>query len=195
MIYGCLEFSERRIRIMKRTRPTARVRPQRSRENVKREVSANQPLTADCAALFARASYGPYSKHKYHPHAYGLLPYTGGDAERTYCDEHAGFGLADRTRVPTLLERGIHLGLWSERIVDDVPALLWTIDDNGWIYELRITNSVQAEYHGYPVLPGDAFAQVILAHARQIAFTVGAYTVKTDLNVQSAITAAESFYS
>lgn len=139
-------------------------------------------------------TYGPYSKHKFIPTAYKLRPYAGPDVERTYCDAHASFGKDDFVRIPDLLKRGVMLGLWSDQNDGDVPRLLWTIDENGWIFELRITNSGQAQYHGYPVLPGDAFARHVLVRAREVAFAEGEFSVDQDLKAQAAVAAAETFY-
>jgi hypothetical protein len=117
--------------------------------------------------LSERVTYGCYSKHKYYPTAYNLSPYAGQDEERTYCDEHAHFGKDDFKRIQALLVRGVMLGLWSDQANGDTPNLLWTIDESGWIFELRITNSGQAQYHGYPVLPGYAFARDVLVRSRE----------------------------
>lgn len=179
---------------MARRRPPARVAPQRSRNNAKRRLSVLVPTDMERDNLIACASYGAYAKHKYNPAAYHLAPYAGQDEERTYCDEHAGFGKADVARVPTLLRRGIQLGLCSDRKADNAPAMLWTIDDNGWIYELRVTNVDLFQYHGYPVLTNDAFAKQVLARARKVAFEAGRFQMQNDPNVGAAIAAAEAFY-
>lgn len=86
------------------------------------------------------------------------------------------------------------LGLWSDQMDGDVPALLWTIDESGWIFELRITNAGQTQYHGYPVLQGDAFARQVLVRARDVFFAKGQFPVSQDPSAQSAIAAAEIFY-
>ena len=66
--------------------------------------------------------------------------------------------------VPGLLIRRISAGLIGSRVEDGVPSILWTVSDQGWIFEARITNIGQAEYHGYPVRPSEAIAD--LAYAR-----------------------------
>ena len=149
---------------------------------------------ADRAALSVAASYGAYSKHKSNPTAYRLHPYAGMDEDRTYCDAHAGFGPNDVPRIRKLLVRGILLGLWSEDAAGSSPSQIWTIDDNGWIYEMAITNSAQAQYHGYPVLTGDAFAKQVLARARDVAFDPAGFTIPLDPVVKAAIVAAEVLY-
>lgn len=146
---------------MSRRKPPPRVQPERSRNNPKRRLCAQIPSQEMRQKLAALASYGCYAKHKFHPTAYGLKPYAGTDEERTFCDEHAQFRPDDLVRVPALLRRAIMAGLWADYDADHPPRMLWSVDDNGWIYELRITNAVQCEYHGYPVLASDAFARVV----------------------------------
>lgn len=179
---------------MPRKKPAPRILIQRSRNNANRRLIATMPTTASRMELSACVKYGAYSKHKFNPMAYKLTPYSGPDVERTYCDAHAGFGTGDFIRIPTLLNRGVMLGLWSDQSNGDVPNLLWTINDNGWIFKLRITNVGQAQYHGYPILPGDAFARHVLIRAREVAFAEGEFPVDQDPNVQAAIAAAETFY-
>lgn len=180
---------------MSRRKPPPRVVVQRSRNNAKRRLIAALPTTASRVELSARVTYGAYSKHKLNPTAYKLSPYAGQDEERTYCDAHADFGKENLSRIPTLLVRGVMLGLWSDQNNGDAPSLLWTLDESGWIFELRITNSGQAQYHGYPVLPGDAFARHILVRARAVAFNENEFPViDEDTGAQAAIAAAETFY-
>lgn len=179
---------------MSRRKPPRRAVPERSRNNPKRRLLAVVPNFDERVELAKRANYGAYSKHKFYPQAYGLRPYEGQDDERTFCDAHARFKPEDCARIPLLLRRGIGLGLWSERGDEDGPALLWTIDDTGWIFELRVTNAGLAEYHGYPVVPGDAFALHVLTRAREVAFPSGDSQIQDDPNLSSAIIAAEAFY-
>lgn len=97
--------------------------------------------------------YEGSSKHKRHPHLYGLPPFTGSRGDATLCDEHANFRQDDMAKVPLLIKRGIQAGL--------VGTALWTVADNGWIYEARVTNAVQSQYHGYPVRPTEAIAEAV----------------------------------
>lgn len=179
---------------MSRKKPEPRIKAQRSRNNVSRQLITALPTMALRKELSARVTYGPYSKHKFNPTAYKLTPYAGQDEERTYCDAHADFGKKDFIRIPTLLVRGVMLGLWSDQNDGDAPRLLWTLDENGWIFELRITNAGQAQYHGYPVLPGDAFARHVLVRARDVGFNEGEFPRDDAHDVQTAIAAAETFY-
>lgn len=179
---------------MARKKPAPRIVVERSRNNANRRLIAALPDIAERRSLAASVRYGAYSKHKFNPMAYKLAPYAGQDEERTYCDAHAGFGKDQFNQIPTLLKRGIMLGLWSDNKSGDVPSLLWTINDIGWIFELRITNTGQVQYHGYPVLPGDAFARHVLVRAREVLAIESKHRLGQDLNALNAITAAEIFY-
>lgn len=74
------------------------------------------------------------------------------------------------SRMPSLLRRGILAGLVGANSIQEDPTILWTIDDDGWIYESRITVPGRAEYHGYPVLRGEAIARPIIARFVQHAY-------------------------
>jgi hypothetical protein len=178
---------------MARRKPESRIVVQRSRNNANRRLIAVLPDVAERRALAANVSYGAYAKHKFNPTAYKLSPYAGRDEERTYCDAHAGFGKDQFRRIATLLQRGVMLGLWSDHKNGDCPSLLWTIDESGWIFELRVTNTGQLQYHGYPVLPGDAFARHVLARAREV-LAIEQQLVDNDSGVLDAIATAEIFY-
>jgi hypothetical protein len=179
---------------MPRKKPAPRVVVQRSRNNANRRLIAAVPGKDSRVRLSARVTYGPYAKHKFNPSAYKLSPYAGQDEERTYCDAHANFGKQSRHRIRALLVRGVMLGLWSDQSNADTPSLLWTVDESGWIFELRITNSEQALYHGYPVLPSDAFARHVLARARAVAYDEREFPIDKDPAARGAIAAAERLY-
>ena len=58
--------------------------------------------------------------------------------------------------IPALIERGIRAGL-----IGHTARLLWTVADDGWIFEARETNRETAEYHGYPVLPEESIGHLV----------------------------------
>jgi hypothetical protein len=59
------------------------------------------------------------------------------------------------------LARGIAAGLIGKVEIQGVPTMLWTISDQGWIFEARITNVGLADYHGYPVRPSESIAEQV----------------------------------
>ncbi|HEX8240369.1 MAG TPA: hypothetical protein VF574_11585 [Allosphingosinicella sp.] len=143
-------------------KPPSRTLRARTSQNDPRRLSEISPSQAERTALAGRATFDPYSKHKRHPHAFGLEPYNGEHEDPSYCDEHAGFTPADMSRAPALLKRGIDAGLFGKTRKKGDPGLLWSVDDNGWIYEAQITNPGFAVYHAYPVLPNEAIARKVL---------------------------------
>ena len=45
----------------------------------------------------------------------------------------------------------------------DLPSRVWAVDDaTGEVYEAKVTNPTQAEYHGYPLLAKDPFRSEIV---------------------------------
>jgi hypothetical protein len=143
-------------------KPLSRTLRQRASSNDPRRLSETVPSQTERTALASRATFDPYAKHKRHPAAFGLQPYEGEHEDPSYCDEHAGFAPADMVRVPALLQRGIAAGLYGKSKKKGDPGLLWSVDDNGWIYEAQITNPGYAVYHAYPVLPNEAIARKVL---------------------------------
>ena len=74
-----------------------------------------------------------------------------------------GFQPGDMAIIRGLVIRGLSAGLIGSRVEDGVPSILWTVSDQGWIFEARITNIGRAEYHGYPVRPSEAIADLVYA--------------------------------
>src|SRR5271169_324862 len=126
---------------MPRRKPDKRLEILRSSDNDKRRLREPLPEKDWLAALAKRASFQGYSKHKLNPRAFGLEPFTGSRDDATYCDGHAQFGPAD---------------LIGHNDAQGDPTLIWAVDDNGWIYEGRITIPGRTLYHGYPVLRTEA---------------------------------------
>lgn len=135
-------------------KPPARpVVPGRRSNNDKRRLLAEvEPETV--ALLLAKAHYRGSPKHKAQPHLFDLPPYHGSRGDETLCDAHAGFTPEHMSSVPAMLERGIRARLIGRRI-------LWVIGDNGWIYECRLTNPEQWEYHGYPIRRSEPICQPV----------------------------------
>lgn len=98
--------------------------------------------------------YEGSSKHKRHPHLFGLEPFNGDRDDATLCDE-ADFQPNQIAEIPTLLQRGIRAGL-----IGHTARLLWAVADDGWIFEARETNRETAQFHGYPVLPEESIGHL-----------------------------------
>ncbi len=97
-------------------------------------------------------------KHKRNPRNFGLEPFQGDRGDATLCDVHANFQPADMPTIPALIKRGLRAGLLGTN--------LWTVGDDGWIFQGSLTNAVQSEYHGYPVRPSEAIAEPVYRRFR-----------------------------
>ena len=106
-------------------------------------------------------TYRGISKHKAEPLRFRLPPYTGSRGDESLCDEHASFEPDDMRYVAGWLARGIRAGLIGHIERAGVPTIVWAVSDHGWIFEARVTNAGQAEYHGYPVRPSEAIAAMV----------------------------------
>ena len=94
-------------------------------------------------------------KHKRHPHLFGLEPFNGERDDATLCDE-AEFRPEQVREIPALIQRGIRAGL-----IGHTARLLWTVADDGWIFEARETNRETTEFHAYPILPEESIARLV----------------------------------
>ena len=99
--------------------------------------------------LVERATYRPHEQHcspirTYAPH-------------KTKCPR----GIDCRTALGLLKD-----GLRRSMVPDDgaeLPPRVWAVDDaTGIVYEGRITNADQAEYHGFPLLASDPFTEEVV---------------------------------
>ena len=112
--------------------------------------------------------YQGSEKHKRDPLAFGLSISPGarkGDA--TLCDEHAGFSPDKVPTIPRLIQRGLRAHLLGRE------RQIWTVGDDGWIFEGRLTNVETREYHGYPVLEWESIARPVYKRYSEWARTSG----------------------
>ncbi len=152
------------------------------------------PSAEAISDLLGRAEYEGYGKHKRNPEIWELAAFHGYAPDRTFCED-AGFTIDDARRIMPLLKRGIAAGLFSEQERQEVPAKLWTIDDNGWIYEFAITNATKPLYHGYPVRRSDAMARKVIDRFEEHAERCAAGRAPDAGSIVAALRAAQDFYS
>jgi hypothetical protein len=148
---------------MKKPKNRSSLPPRRS-DNQKRKLYTG--LSADeVRARYGHAFYKGSPKHKLNPHLFGLEPFRGRRGDRTLCDKHSAFSPEDMERVPALMQRALRARL--------VGSHIWTVDDNGWIYELALTNPANNERHGYPLRPSEAIAETVYRHFQSWALQEG----------------------
>ena len=136
------------------------VLPARRSNNDKRRLIAN-PAPDYIEELRRNITYQGSSKHKQHPHLYGLTSFQGDRGDATLCDRDANFQPSDLNSIPQMIQRGLRAGLVGE------SGVIWAVADNGWIYEARITNVEKTEYHGYPVLATEPIAEVVYGRFKE----------------------------
>lgn len=152
--------------------------PPRKSDNAKRRL-APEVSQDTIAELLGSVSYQGSPKHKRNPSIFDLEPFRGDRGDATLCDEHANFQIADMARIPALIKRGLRAGL--------VGSNLWTVGDDGWIFEGRVTNAGQSEYHGYPVRPTEAIAEPVYRRFKAWADREGDDTDKQAANNCAAL--------
>ena len=147
-------------------RPPTR-RDARRPDNVKRRLLP-APGRELLERMMASVNDKGSEKHKRDPLAFDLSLSPGvkkGDA--TLCDAHAGFTPAETRTIPRLVRRGLRAGLVGS------GNLIWTVGDDGWIFEGRPTNVLTSEYHGYPVLEWESIARLVYKRYSEWARTSG----------------------
>ena len=128
--------------------------PPRRSNNQKRRLLPNPTL--DYIEEFQQnLKYEGSSKHKKNPHLYGLPPFQGNRGDATLCDRDASFQRSHWKLIPRMIQRGLQAGLVGEN------GIIWAVADNGWIYEARLSNAGQTEYHGYPVRSTEPIAEIV----------------------------------
>ncbi len=105
--------------------------------------------------LLDTVHYQGSAKHKQHPHLFGLDSFNSDRDDATLCDE-ADFQPHHIAEIRALTERGLRAGLIGHTV-----RLLWTVADDGWIFETRETNRDTGEFHGYPILPEESIARLV----------------------------------
>ena len=126
--------------------------PPRNSDNNKRRL-APEVSPDRIAKLRGTVNYKGSAKHKRNPTIFGLEPFRGDRGDATLCDEHANFHPANMAAISTMIDRGLRAGL--------IGTNLWAIASDGWIFEGRLTNAAQSEYHGYPGRPAEAIAEPV----------------------------------
>lgn len=94
-----------------------------------------------------------------------------------------------------LLIRGIRAGLFGDLVSNGDPTMLWTIDESGWIYELRLTVAGQALYHGYPLLPSNALGRKVIARFEAWVAELPRETLRQEPQLRIALQESQDLYN
>lgn len=128
--------------------------PPRQSNNNKRRLLKN-PSQDYIAHLQENVTYEGSPKHKQNPRLYGLEPFLGSRGDATLCDRDANFQPEDFAQLNEMIRKGLQAELVGEN------NIFWVVADSGWIYEARVTNIEQFQYHGYPVRDTEPIAELV----------------------------------
>ena len=135
--------------------------PNRARKsyNPKRALVAEKPGAAELAALAEKVRYTGNPEHKRNPGDFGLTPPSAPRADKTLCDKA---GIRSKADALSALRRGVLEGLISSQRRGAFPQNIWTVADDGAVFEAQLDNQEAGTYHGYPMPEADPFREVIL---------------------------------
>lgn len=130
----------------------------RAGNNPKRRVSPAGTLTEEGKrALLANAKYVGSGHHKRNPADYGLER-TNPRPTKSLCDLVRIIPLSE---AQELLRRGIQAETVSTLAYDGFPKYIWSVSEDGEIYEAKTDSSTPGDYHGYPLEDEDDFRAYI----------------------------------
>lgn len=110
--------------------------------------------------LAKRVRYTGNPAHKRDPGDFNLSPPSAPRQDATLCDDAGVFKRAEARR---LLKAGAKIGLVDARPSDGFPYLIWSVRDDGVIFEAQLENAGRGEYHGYPMPLSDPLRYAIAA--------------------------------
>lgn len=131
----------------------------RSGFNPKRRIAPLDALSLEeRQALSTRVSYGGNPEHKRSPGDYGLTPPASPRPGKTLCDGTRNIPKEEATR---LLVNGLIKGMFSPCNAEQWPQNIWSLSNNGEIFEAELENCIRGVYHGYPMPKNDFFRSVV----------------------------------
>jgi len=116
----------------------------RQSANPKRRIAPPQSLDASQQeSLLASARYVGSALHKHTPSDYGFHPPTNPRPHKSLCDDLRPLPYPE---ARALFVAAIRKGMVSTHREGDLPKYVWSVDDQGEVYEAKIGND---GYHGY----------------------------------------------
>jgi hypothetical protein len=116
----------------------------RQSANPKRRIAPPQSLDASQqASLLAAARYVGSALHKRTPSDYGFHPPSNPRPHKSLCDDLRPIL---RAEAEALFAAGIRKDMISTHREGDLPKYVWSVDNQGEVYEAKIGND---GYHGY----------------------------------------------
>lgn len=132
----------------------------RQGNNPKRRIAPPGRLTADEKKRLERdVRYIGSANHKLHPAAYGF-PRPEPRPNKSVCDMERDILLPEAKQ---LVARGIQYDMFSELQADGFPKFIWSVSENGEVFEAKTDRNGTGEYHGYPLEDEDAMYKYVIS--------------------------------
>ena len=111
------------------------------------------------ASLAKKVRYTGNPAHKRDPGDFNLTPPAASRKNATLCDDAGVFKHREAIR---LLKDGAKNGLVDSRSDGEFPLLIWSVRQDGVVFEAELENCVRGDYHGYPMPLRDPFRTEVL---------------------------------
>lgn len=133
----------------------------RSSQNPKRRVVAQAalPPPQQLQALADQIRYVGSGHHKRRPGDYGLER-TNPVPTKSLCDAVSVVPLANAQHW---LRRGVLCGMISALGLDGLPKYIWSVAEDGRVFEAKTHPNTPGQYHGYPLEHEDDMRSYVLA--------------------------------
>jgi hypothetical protein len=126
--------------------------------NPKRRIAPSEFLTADQkASLIASVTYVASGHHKRNPADYGLQR-TNPRPTKSLCDL---VRIVPQQEAQELLRMGINYGMVSSHCFGDFPKFVWSVADDGEVYEAKTDAVTRGAYHGYRLEEDDDMRELV----------------------------------
>lgn len=134
--------------------------PKRTSNNPKRRVVPVELVSAeDVLRLSESARYVGSGHHKRNPADYGFER-TNPRPTKSICDMT---GLVPLALAQSLMLAGIRKKMVSAILDDGFPKFIWSVTDNGQVYESKTHHNTPGQYHGYPLEKDDDMHDYIMS--------------------------------
>lgn len=124
----------------------------RSGNNPKRRVIAHEAVTPECVDSLKRGvHYIGSGHHKRNPADYGF-DRANPRPTKSLCDANRVIAQAEAQK---LIMDGISRRMFSSPLEDGWPKYIWSVSDNGEVFEAKTHPNTPGQYHGYPLADED----------------------------------------
>jgi hypothetical protein len=136
--------------------------PREGNDPRRRIVKLDRLKPEERTQLAARITYLGSGYHKRFPAAggYDFGPAAGPRPAKSVCD---GIRVVPKAEAEQLLRNGVLMGMFSDPLEDGLPMYVWSIDQQGEVYEAKTHPNNRGQYHGYRLEENDPMRARVLS--------------------------------